>query len=62
MIKIIIFFANVNFIKEKYGKDLLKNFIRMVSFYLEEIIQMEKDADMVLNIMRMVNCIIKENI
>ena len=62
MIKIIIFFAKVNFIKEKYGKDLLKNFIRMVSFYLEEIIQMEKDVDMVLNIMRMVNCIIKENI
>jgi len=62
MIKIILFFAKVNFIKEKYGKDLLKNFIRMVSFYLEEIIQMEKDVDMVLNIMRMVNCIIKENI
>jgi len=34
----------VNFLKEKYGKDLEKNLIKMVLFYMKENIQMEKDT------------------
>ena len=44
----------MNFLKEKYGKDLEKNFIKMVMFYMKENIQMEKDMEKEKNILQMV--------
>jgi len=45
----------MNFLKEKYGKDLEKNFIKMVMFYMKENIQMEKDMEKEKNFLKMVN-------
>ena len=44
----------MNFLSEKYGKDLEKNIIKMVLFYMKENIQMEKDMEKELNILQMV--------
>jgi len=45
----------MNFLKEKYGRDLEKNFIKMVMFYMKENIQMEKDMEKEKNFLKMVN-------
>ena len=44
----------VNFLKEKYGRDLEKNLIKMVKFYMKENIQMEKDMEKEKNFLKMV--------
>ena len=44
----------MNFLKEKYGKDLEKNFMKMVMFYMKENIQMEKDMEKEKNFLKMV--------